>query len=253
MGGGGCPRIHAKAYVKFALKVKNTPGTYLTHSGFAEIGRAAEGSTDPDLHDAAMKPGNKETKQETQARRPLRRVGAKAYSKGKEAQEERQEGRKVGGQVRESAPGAQTPQDRDRAGHRDEAVRLLAPGDGVRTVLRARLAQGRRPQTRPVKVAATQAAEEGAHGPARRADPVRCVQGGLRALLGGFDPPPVQQARPGWPRRGGGLHTPAPNTKSAPRFRRRTLPWVTAWYWPAPRACPKRRNSALMCPNMEEG
>ena len=161
---GDCPRIHAKAYVKFALKVKNTPGTYLTHSGFAELGRAAEGSTDPDLHDAAMKPGNKETKQETQARRPLRRVGAKAYSKGKEAQEERQEGRKVGGQVRESAPGAQTPQYRDRAGHRDEAVRLLAPGDGIRTVLRARLAQGRRPQTRPVKVAATQAAEEGPTG-----------------------------------------------------------------------------------------
>ena len=52
---------------------------------------------------------------------------------------------------------------------------------------------------------------------------------------------------------GGGLHTPAPNTKSAPRFRRRALPWVTAWYWPAPRACPKRRNSALMCPNMKEG
>ena len=31
----------------------------MTYSGFAEVGRAAERFTDPDLHDTAMNPDNK--------------------------------------------------------------------------------------------------------------------------------------------------------------------------------------------------
>ena len=70
-------------------------------------------------------------------------------------------------------------------------------GNDVRTVLQARLAQGGRLQGRPVKVVAAQVAEEGAHEPARRADPVHRWQGVLRILLGGLNVPPVQPVRLG--------------------------------------------------------